>query len=133
MQFTYKGKKYTIPDSEIKNSMAKLGLTKQEAVKMWLEDEGIEVNAEQAEMTEKAVKSGVQKKMTRTTANKKPTAKRERKADPTKEGLISELAKFLNEYNGVVDVQIENVGKLIGFSLNGEHYTINLIRNRKKK
>ena len=43
-----------IPDSEIEKSMKILDLTKEQAIEMWLEDEGYLDNEEQLELTQKA-------------------------------------------------------------------------------
>lgn len=125
------GKNYNIPDEEINTAVKKLDLTKEEAIQMWFEDNEIEINAEQAELTEKAIKTGVQKEMTRCKSNKKPTEKRERKADPTKEEVIKNLAGYLETI--VQNVKVENIGKIITFTIGEEHFTLNLTRNRQKK
>lgn len=133
MFYKHNGKNYKIPDDYIEKAVKKLGLSKAEAVQMYLEDEGIEINLEQENLTAKAVSSGVQKEMTRCKSAKKREVKRERKADPTKEKIISNIANFIGSLEGVADIQILNAGKLIGFSLADENYTINLVRNRKPK
>lgn len=133
MLYVYNGKRLNIPDNEIKTSMSKLGLSKDEAIQMYLEDNEIVINEEQEALTQKAVKSGVQKQMSKVTSNRKSEKKRERKADPTKEEIIRDLATHLDKTDGIENVTIENVGKLIGFELGGEHFTLNLVRNRKKK
>ena len=43
-----------IPDAELEKSMKILGMTKEEAIEMWLEDEGYLDNEEQAELEQKA-------------------------------------------------------------------------------
>jgi hypothetical protein len=122
----------TAYDKEIKNLMQKLAIDKQEAIEIYLDDHDICINETAEQLTEKAKANGVAKEMTRCKSAKKADRKRERKPDPTKEEIISNLANFLRE-QGVADVQIPNVGKLITFSLNDENFTLNLIRNRKKK
>lgn len=68
--------------------------------------------------------------------HKKPAVykfdKRERKADTTKEGVIGQIANFLQE-NGYENVTILNKSKLIGFRIGEDDYEFNLIRKRKKK
>lgn len=68
--------------------------------------------------------------------HKKPAVykfeKRERKADTTKEGVIEQIANFLQE-NGYENVTILNKSKLIGFRIGEDDYEFNLIRKRKKK
>jgi DNA recombination-dependent growth factor C len=131
MLYVYNGKRLNIPDSEIKSSMAKLGLTKDEAIQMYLEDNEIIINEEQEALTQKAVKSGVQKQMAKVTSNRKSEKKRERKPDEVKEDIIHKLAEFIPSFGE--NVQIENVGKIITFNIGDEHFTLNLVRNRQKK
>ena len=58
--------------------------------------------------------------------------KRERKADTTKEGVIEQIANFLQE-NGYENVEITNKSKLIAFRIGEDDYELNLVRKRKKK
>jgi hypothetical protein len=68
--------------------------------------------------------------------HKKPAVykfdKRERKADTTKEGVIEQIANFLQE-NGYESVEITNKSKLIAFKIGDDNYEFNLIRKRKPK
>lgn len=128
------GKKVKIPDKEIENNMRVLELSKEEAIQMWLEDEGYEENEEQEALTQKAKEN----KITATiheaqsdSAKQKGRKKGERKEDPDKEMIISELSSFLTKI--VENVQILNVGKLISFSFNGENYELDLKKKRKPK
>lgn len=132
MQYSFKGKVYDLPQKEIETLKRKLGISENEAVDVYLDDHNICINETAEELARKSKANGVQKEMTRCKSAKKADRKRERKPDPTKEEIISNLANFLRE-QGVADVQMPNVGKLITFSLNGENFTLNLIRNRKKK
>jgi hypothetical protein len=132
MQYNFKGKVYDLPQKEIETLKRKLGISENEAVDVYLDDHNICINETAEELARKSKANGVQREMTRCKSAKKADRKRERKPDPTKEEIISNLANFLRE-QGVADVQIPNVGKLITFSLNGENFTLNLIRNRKKK
>ena len=58
--------------------------------------------------------------------------KRERKPDPTKEGVIQAVFEFLQE-NGYTDCEITNKTKLISFKIADDSYEFNLIRKRKPK
>lgn len=58
--------------------------------------------------------------------------KREKKPDPTKEGVIQKIFEFLVE-NGYENCEILNKTKLIGFKIGEDSYEFNLIRKRKKK
>ena len=57
MKYTLEnGKTVNIPDAEIEKNMKILELSKEEAIEMWLEDEGYLDNEEQIELQEKASK-----------------------------------------------------------------------------
>ena len=58
--------------------------------------------------------------------------KRERKPDPTKEGVIQAVFEFLQE-NGYTDCEITNKTKLISFKIADDSYEFNLIRKRRPK
>lgn len=133
MIYELNGKKIKIPDSEIEKSMKVLDLSRNEAIEMWLEDEGYLENDEQEELTKKAKDN----KITATihdaqsdSAKKKGRKKGERKPDPDKEFLIEKLNKFLSDI--VDNVQVVNVGKLISFAYNGSKYEIDLKRKRER-
>ena len=68
--------------------------------------------------------------------HKKPAVykfdKRERKADTTKEGVIEQIANFLQE-NGYESVEITNKSKLIAFKIGEDSYELDLKRKRKPK
>lgn len=58
--------------------------------------------------------------------------KREKKPDPTKEGVIQAIFDFLVE-KGYENVEITNKTKLISFKIADDSYEFNLIRKRKPK
>ena len=99
---------------------------------VWCEDNGKVINEEQEELTKKAkenrVTATIHQAKSETT---KPRKKVERKADETKESLICGLAEYLAEI--VDNVQVVNIGKIIEFDLKGEHYKLDLRRQRKPK
>lgn len=134
MIYKYGEKKIRIPDDILQISMAQLGLTQEEAIQMYLEDEGIIENAEQEALEEKAKKNRITATIhqARAESAKKSQKERVRKADPTKEGVIAELAECLRTM-GAEDVQIINIGKLITFKMGEDIYKLDLIRQRPKK
>lgn len=79
------------------------------------------------------------KKFANTTERKKPTVysfqKRERKANPTKGGIIAELAKFLENDSefATESVEITNKERQISFSVGSEKYELTLVQKRKTK
>ena len=93
MTYNLNGKNIRIPDAEIDKSMKLLGISHDEAVQMWLEDEGYLENEVVEELTAKAK---VNKVNHEAKANKpRKSVKRERKPDEEKENLIEILANCL--------------------------------------
>lgn len=135
MTYNFNGKNLRIPDDIIQKSMEKLNLTKDEAIQMWLEDEGYEVNEEQEQLNQKAKENKItatihQAASINKTAKKTPK-ERCRKENPIKEMVIQEIAKILPNF--AENIQILNVGKLISFTIGEETYEIDLKQKRKSK
>ena len=128
------GKRVNIPDSEIRNSMAMLNLSRDEAIQMWLEDEGYEVNAEQEVLCQKAKDNRITATIHQAKNEVKQKTQRERvkKPDPTKEGIISAVAQLLPTLNAE-NVVIENAGKIVTFTIGNDRYKLDLIRQRPPK
>lgn len=127
------GKRVNIPDATIQTYRKMLGLTQREAIQMWLEDEGYEVNAEQEALCQKAKENRVTATVHQARAYT-PKTQRERvkKADPTKEGIIAAIAELLPSLNAE-NVEIANAGKIITFTIGADKYKLDLIRNRAPK
>lgn len=131
MRMTINGKNINIPEAEIESNM-KLVNTREEAIQIWLEDNGYAVNEEQEALCKKAKDN----RITATIHDAKDIdtpKKREvtRKENPTKEMIISEVAALLNGL--AEDVTIENAAKIITFTLDGNSYKLDLIQRRAKK
>lgn len=122
-----------IPREEIKRIMNLPDVkTEEDACWIWCEDNGKVINEEQEELTKKAKDNRItatihQARAETTKERKKP----ERKPDETKESIITGLAEYLAEI--VENVKVTNIGKIIEFDLKGEHYKLDLIRQRKPK
>jgi hypothetical protein len=128
------GKKKNIPDAEISKYMKALDLTKEEAIQVYLEDEGLLENEEQEELCRKAQDNRITATIHQAsaeTAKKKTQKERVKKEDAVKEQIIAEMAQFLSEK--YENIQIINETKLILFENKGETFKIDLIRQRKKK
>ena len=71
--------------------------------------------------------------------DRKPTVykfdKRERKANPTKGGIIAELAKFLTENSeyATENVEITNKERQIAFKIGEDAFELTLVQKRKPK
>lgn len=128
------GKRVNIPDNTIATYRKMLGLTQREAIQMWLEDEGYEVNAEQEALCQKAKENRVTATVHQARAEYKPKTQRERikKDDPTKEGIIKAIAEMLPTLNAE-NITVVNSGKLITFTIGADTYKLDLIRQRPPK
>lgn len=128
------GKVVRIPNAEIQKSMALLKLTRDEAIQMWLEDEGYEVNEEQEALCQKAKDNRITATIHKAKAEYKPKTQKERvqKEQPIKEEIIRTVAEVLATI-GATEVNIENKAKLITFiGKDGEPYAIDLKWERNK-
>lgn len=134
--FDYKlenGKIIRINEKTIENLMNQLGLDREDAIQVYLEDEGYEINEEQEALTQKAKDNKITASIHKAEAKTKERKKIERKPNPDKESLIATFAEFLNELDNVDNVVVTNVGKLIEFNFNGKAMKIDLIEKRVKK
>lgn len=132
---------YTLDDDkvvkapkELLQKMVQNGIAENlsQALWIWLEDEGYIINEEQDALDKKAKASKITATIHQARADTpKERKKMERKADITKEGLITAIAEMLKEK--AENVAITNASKLIEFDLNGEHFKLDLIRQRKPK
>ena len=122
-----------IPQEEIDRLMKLPDVkTVDDACWIWCEDNGKVINDEVEELTKKAKENRITATIHQAKSETaKPRKKVERKTDETKESLISGLAEYLAEI--VDNVQVVNIGKIIEFDLKGEHYKLDLIRQRKPK
>lgn len=123
-----------VDKSYLDNMVAALEIDMDEAVLTYLEDEEYEINDEQEQLTKKAkenrITATIHQAEDRTKERKK--AVRTVKENPTKEMVIAEMFKSIQNIAGVTDCRIENKTKIITFTLNGENYKLDLIQRRKK-
>ena len=135
MVYELNGKKIRIPDGDILRLKSTMKISAEEAVKIWLEDEGILHNEEQENLCKKAKDSGIMRTIhgaSAKTAETAPTQReRTKKENPTKGKIIAEVAKLLTEFAD--DVNVTNPEKLIEFTMNGNDYKLDLTQKRKKK
>lgn len=134
MKYNHNGKVINIPDDEILKNMNVLELSQEEAILVWLEDNEYEKNEEQEALCKKAKDNRITATIHKAGNNRaeRKTSTRERKANPPKEKIIAAVADFLPSL-GVSNVKIENIGKIITFSLENEDFKIDLVQKRKKK
>lgn len=130
MKYDFNGKTLNIPDALIEKNMKVLELTKEEAIEMWLEDEGYLENEEVEALTKKAKENKAVDHGAKADKPRKQV-KRERKPDLEKEKIIEILANCLK--NEGFDAEITNKSKLIEFSVGENHYKLDLVKKRPPK
>ena len=106
MRYEINGKWVNIPDQEIEKSMKLLDLTKEEAIEMWLEDEGYLDNEEQNELTQKAKESGILNTIHGAKADKEKKATKPRtvKISDEKQELFANILENLKEIYENVEI-----------------------------
>lgn len=129
MLYKFNNKNIKIPDAEIEKNVRILNISKEEAIQMWLEDEGYLENEVVEELTAKAKVN----KINHDAKSDKPrkSVKKERKPDEEKENLIKILEKCLK--NEGFDTKVTNKSKIIEFNIGENHYKLDLIKQRPPK
>lgn len=123
-----------IPKQEVEVFQQKLDLTREEAIDLWLSDHEIIVNEEQQQLNKTAQAS----KITRTIhqARSAPPEKKRRvtvKEDKEKEEIICSIVNFIEQtISNSKNVTVVNKSRTVTFELNGNHYKIDLIKQRIK-
>ena len=127
------GKTVRIPDKEIEKNMKILEISKDEAILLYLEDEGYIENAEQEALCKKAKENVKVSTLVKARDDVKPKTQKERvkKDDPTKEMIIAEIAGFLPTI--AENIQVVDNRKIITFCIGEDTYKIDLTRTRKPK
>ena len=132
MTYNLNGKNIRIPDAEIDKNSRLLGITREEAIQMYLEDEGY-VENEQTAYVEELTKKAKEAKISHDAKSEKPRkqVKRERKPDEEKENLIEILANALIAEG--FEAKVTNKSKIIEFNVGDNHYKLDLIKQRPPK
>lgn len=131
MRYEFNGKNIVIPDSELNKLMSSLDISQDEAIDLWLCDNGYDEDEEQEELDEKASKVKILKEID------KKSPKKERKpvvrvVSDEKKALFNEiLIDLRNIYGENIEVLTEN--KLISVKINGKSFKIDIIEQRKPK
>ena len=126
-------KTINIPDKAIDKYMNSLGLTKEEAIQTWLDDNDYTVNEEQEELDKRAgavkVQHGaISEEKTSSRGAKKPVS-------AEKKNLFKDFSDFINEYckqNGY-DYKVIKENKMFALSIGGKEFKIDIIESRMKK
>lgn len=123
------GKVVKVATDWVNKSMKALNTDIEDVLLMWLEDNDYLEN-EELEKLDKKAKENKPKQVAKSSTERKKVV-RERKPNPTKENIIQVVANALNEI--AINVNIENVGKIITFQVDGKEFKIDLIEKRVKK
>ena len=131
MKYTVNGKTVDIPNEELEKSMKALELTRDEAIQLWLEDNGFEENEEQNALDEKAKKVKVNHGAGDSGKGKNAKPRTVVVSDEKKElfsEIFSNLADVYKE-----NAQIEKENKLITVKIADRIFKIDIIEKRKPK
>ena len=126
-------------ESQTEKLMRTLGCTEEEALDIIASDKAIDqgkrvefdLDPEREKMAKKMANVGTKKP----TVYKFDTKDKKRKENPTKAGIIAELAKFLeeNSENACENVEITNKERQIAFKIGENDFELTLVQKRAKK
>lgn len=126
-------------ESQTEKLMRTLGCTEEEALDIIANDKAIDqgkrvefdLDPEREKMAKKMANVGTKKP----TVYKFDTKDKKRKENPTKAGIIAELAKFLeeNSENACETVEITNKERQIAFKIGENDFELTLVQKRAKK
>jgi hypothetical protein len=130
---THNGNPIRIPDKEIENNMRFLELSQEEAVQVWLDDNGYTTNAEQESLTAKAKENRTT--LPKAQKEKAPNAPKRKTrtvaANPEKQEIINVIFAALQP--AFPNVAIVNKEKTITLTIGTNEYKVDLIQHRNKK
>lgn len=129
------GRTVNIPNKELEKSMKHLGLSFDDAVALWLDDNNYEVNEEQKALDEKAKKVKIQHDAVNAESRKKSDKPRTVKVSDVKKELFSQLSQFLTRFceENPANYSVLTENKLFQVDFCGETFKIDLIQQRKPK
>lgn len=131
-----------LDEAQIVRIMQGLRCPREEAIEIFLADKAIDrgermpfdLDPETEKMAKKFANVQERKKKAPTVYNF-DTSTKKRKENPTKSGIIAEIAKFLeeNSENACENVQIVNAERQISFTIGENTYEFTLVQKRKPK
>lgn len=131
-----------IDEKQIERIMLGLHIPREEAIEVYLADKAIDrgermpfdLDPETEKMAKKFANVQERKRKAPTVYNF-DTSQKKRKENPTKSGIIAEIAKFLQEIseNACENVQIVNAERQISFTIGENTYELTLVQKRKPK
>ena len=127
MTYNFEGKNINIPDDEIEKSMKVLGISKEEAIDLWLCDNDYEEDEEAEALT---VKAKAVKRYEKADKPRKATTK-ERKVDEEKKRLLN-FCRIPIEGAGGIVTNVKNEAEF-SFTFGDNCYTVKLVKHRPPK
>ena len=135
MKYTMEnGKVINVPDAEVDKIAQGLGISKLEAMQVWLEDAEIELNEEQEQLDQKAKNAKVDRQV-----GAKPRKKSEKprtvKVSDTKQALFTYIKTAIEGYclNSGGNCAVLKENKLISVEVGGKILKIDIIEQRPPK
>lgn len=127
------GKIVKVAKAYIDRCIEKLDIDMEDALLTYLEDEGYMDNLDQKELCDQAKENKSNKIISAKVEKPKAKTQKERtkKENPTKEMIIAEIAKILP--NIATNINIENAGKIITFTVGNDDFKLDLTQKRKPK
>ena len=121
-----------IPREEIQKSMIALGITRFEAVQMWLDDNGYTVNETVEALTKKAKANKTDKIVASDKTKTRKKTERTPTENPDKEYIIAQLYQALAGLD-IKSLKVTNKTKIIEFQYNNKSFKLDLVQKREKK
>jgi hypothetical protein len=120
-------------DTQLERIMKNLKCTKEEAEEILAEDKRIDRGEKvDFDLSEEEHRKAMKNANAGTRKTEEAKTARKARENPTKEGVIAEIAEFLAE-NGYNSVEITNKTRSIMFKIGEDAYEITLIAKRKPK
>lgn len=126
MRYELNKKFINIPDTEIETFKTKYGLSQDEAIQLWLEDNDY---LENEVVNELVKKTKGQRHYEKSAKERKPSTK-ERKVDEEKKSLLNMMINAINSQYWVENVKNEAE---FSFHIGENFYTVKLVKHRPPK
>ena len=119
-------------ETKLERIMRNLKCSKEEAEQILADDKAIDRGERMAFDLSKEAEKQAKKYANSDTRKTNGKTERKRKENPTKAGVITEIAKFLAE-NGYEMVNVTNPERQIAFKIGENDYELTLVQKRKPK
>lgn len=119
-------------ETQLERIMRNLKCSKEEAEQILADDKAIDHGERMAFDLSKEAEKQAKKYANSDTRKTNGKIERKRKENPTKAGVITEIAKFLAE-NGYEMVNVTNPERQIAFKIGENDYELTLVQKRKPK